>query len=52
MLGELHLQRNPPQITSFLVQMETGGYSLRFVNDEGNAVPTDSATIVANPPDH
>lgn len=51
-LVELHLERDPPQITSFLHQLERSGYSLRFVNYDGDVVPTDSATIVANSQEH
>jgi FkbM family methyltransferase len=51
-LVELHLQRDPPQVTSFLHQLERSGYSLRFVNYDGDLVPTDPATIVANPQEH
>jgi FkbM family methyltransferase len=49
---ELHLQRDPPQITSFLHQLARSGYSLRFVNYDGDVVPIDPATIVANPQEH
>jgi hypothetical protein len=51
-LVELHLQRDPPQITSFLHQLERSRYSLRFVNYDGDLVPIDPATIVANPQEH
>ena len=51
-LVELHFQRDPPQVTSFLHQLERSGYSLRFVNYDGDVVLTDSATIVANPQEH
>lgn len=51
-LVELRLQRDPPQITSFLHQLVRSGYSLRFVNYDGDIVPTDSATIVGNPQEH
>ncbi len=51
-LVELHLQRDPPQVTSFLHQLERSGYALRFVNYDGDVVPIDSATIVANPQEH
>jgi hypothetical protein len=44
-----HLQRDPPQVTSFLHQMERSGYRLRFVNYDWDLVPTDPGTIVANP---
>jgi hypothetical protein len=49
---ELHLQRDPPQIASFLHQLARSGYSLRFVNYDGDVVPIDPATIVANPQEH
>jgi FkbM family methyltransferase len=49
---ELHLQRDPPQVTSFFHQMEREGYSLRHLNYDGDIVPTDAATIVANPQEH
>jgi FkbM family methyltransferase len=51
-LVELHLQRDPPQIASFLHQLERSGYSLRFVNYDGDVVPIDPATIIANPQEH
>jgi FkbM family methyltransferase len=51
-LLDLHLQRDPPQVTSFLHQLERSGYDLRFVNYDGDVVPTDPATIVANPQAH
>jgi FkbM family methyltransferase len=51
-LVELHLQRDPPQVTSFLHQLERSGYSLRFVNYDGDLAATDPATIVANPQEH
>lgn len=47
-----HLQRDPPQITSFLHQLERVGYSIRHLNYDGDIVPTDAATIVANPQEH
>ncbi|MCL6505406.1 MAG: hypothetical protein K6T59_00110 [Bryobacteraceae bacterium] len=49
---ELHLQRDPPQVTSFLHQLERQGYTLRRLNYDGNIASTDSATIVANPQEH
>lgn len=51
-LVELHFQRDPLQITSFLHHLEGSGYALRFVNYDGDVVPTDPATIVANPQEH
>jgi FkbM family methyltransferase len=49
---ELHLERDPPQITSFLHQLARSGYSLHHVNYDGDVVPIDLATIVANPREH
>jgi FkbM family methyltransferase len=49
---ELHLQRDPPQVTSLLHQLEREGYSLRHLNYDGDIAPTNAATIVANPQDH
>ncbi len=49
---ELHLQRDPPEITSFLHQLERSGYNLRFVNYDGDVLPTDSATILAKPQEY
>jgi hypothetical protein len=51
-LVELHLQRDPPQTTSFLHQLERSGYSIRFVNYDGQITATDAATILANPREH
>jgi hypothetical protein len=51
-LVELHLQRDPPQTTSFLHQLERSGYSSRFVNYDGEIAATDAATILANPQEH
>jgi hypothetical protein len=48
-LVELHLERDQPQLTSFLHQIARSGYSLRFVNYDGDVVPIDPATIVAHP---
>ncbi len=49
---ELYLQRDPPQVTSFLHQLEREGYSIRHLNYDGDIAATDAATIVANPQDH
>jgi FkbM family methyltransferase len=49
---ELHLQRDPPQTVGFLHQIERAGYQLRCINYEGEIVPTDSATILAQPREH
>jgi FkbM family methyltransferase len=49
---ELHLQRDPPQVTSFLRQLERDGFGLRYINYEGEVVATDSATVLANPQEH
>jgi FkbM family methyltransferase len=51
-LVELHLQRDPPQVTSFLHQLERDGYSLRYLNYDGDVAPIDPATVVANPQEH
>lgn len=49
---QLHLQRDPPQVTSFLHQLERDGYSLRYLNYDGDIAQTNPATIVANPQEH
>jgi FkbM family methyltransferase len=49
---ELHLQRDPPQVTSFLHQLERDGFGLRYFNYDGDIAPTDPATVVANPHEH
>jgi FkbM family methyltransferase len=51
-LVELHLQRDPPQTMSFLHRLEGSGYSLRFVNYDGDVMPTDDETILANLQEH
>jgi len=51
-LVELHLQRDPPQVTSFLHQLERDGLTLRYLNYEGEIAATDAAFIVANPQEH
>lgn len=51
-LVELHLQRDPPQVASFLHQLERSGYSLHFVNYDGDLVPTGAETILDNPQEH
>jgi FkbM family methyltransferase len=51
-LVELHLQRDPPQVTSFLRELERDGLALRYPNYEGEIAATDAATIVANPQEH
>jgi hypothetical protein len=49
---ELHLQHDPPQALSLLHQTERAGYRLRTVSYEGEIVPTDAATILAQPQEH
>ena len=49
---ELHLQRDPPQTTSFLHQLERSGYSIRFVNYDGDVAATDPAAILSQPNEH
>jgi hypothetical protein len=49
---ELHLQRDPPQAASLLHQIERAGYALRTINYEGEVVPTEAATILAQPQEH
>jgi FkbM family methyltransferase len=49
---ELHLQRDTPQVASFLHQLGRSGYGLRFVNYDSDVVPTDAETILANPQEH
>lgn len=49
---ELHLQRDPPQTVGFLHQLQRGGYSLRSIGYEGDPVPTDPETIIAQPKEH
>jgi hypothetical protein len=49
---ELNLQRDPPQVTSFLHQVERDCFGLRCLNDDGDIAIADPATIVANPQEH
>ena len=49
---ELHLQRDPPQAVNLLHQIEHAGYALRAINYEGEVVPTEAATILANLQEH
>jgi hypothetical protein len=49
---ELHLQRDPPEVTSFLHQLEGDGYALRYLTYDGDIATTDPATILANPQEH
>lgn len=49
---ELHLQCDPPQAVSLLHLIERAGYALRKVGYEGDIVPTDAATILAQPQEH
>jgi len=49
---KLHLQRDPPQVTSFLHHLERDGYVLRYLNYDGDIAPTNPAIIVANPQEH
>lgn len=49
---ELHLQRDPPQTVGLLHQVERAGYPLRFINYEGEIVPTDPATVLTRPQEH
>jgi hypothetical protein len=49
---ELHLLRDPPQTVRLLHDLEQAGYGLRFVNYDGDVVPTDAATILARPQEH
>jgi hypothetical protein len=49
---ELHLQRDPSQVTSFLHRLERDGYALRYINCEGDIAATDVAAVVANPQEH
>jgi len=51
-LVELHLQRDPPQVTSFLHQLERDGYGLRYLNYDGDIVQAEAATILAQPQEH
>jgi FkbM family methyltransferase len=49
---ELHLQRDPPQTIGFLHEIGRAGYPLRSINYEGEVLPTDTATILAQPQEH
>jgi FkbM family methyltransferase len=49
---ELHLQRDPPQTVGLLHQIERAGYLLRSINYEGEIVPVDADTILAQPQEH
>ncbi|MCS7168054.1 MAG: FkbM family methyltransferase [Gemmatales bacterium] len=49
---ELHLQRDPPQTTNLLHQIERAGYALQTVGYEGDLMSTDAATILAQPQEH
>ncbi|MDW8264108.1 MAG: FkbM family methyltransferase, partial [Gemmataceae bacterium] len=49
---ELHLQRDAAQTINLPHQIERGGYALRNVGYEGDLVPTDAATILAQPQEH
>ncbi len=51
-LVELHLQRDPPQVTSFLHQVERDGFALRFVNYEGEIETIEREVILAQPQEH
>jgi FkbM family methyltransferase len=51
-LVELHQLRDPPQAVSFLYHIEQAGYVLRYINYEGDIVPTDAATILGQPQEH
>ena len=46
---ELHLQRDPPQTVGLLHEIERAGYPLRAINYEGEVVPVDVDTILAQP---
>jgi hypothetical protein len=49
---ELHLQRDPPQTVGFLHEIERAGYLLRSINYEGEVVPVEADTILAQPREH
>jgi FkbM family methyltransferase len=49
---ELHLRRDPPQAVGLLHEIERAGYQLRHINYEGEIVPTDADTILAQPQEH
>lgn len=49
---ELHLRRDPPQTVGLLHQIESAGYRLQCVSYEGEIVPTDADTILAQPQEH
>ncbi len=49
---ELHLQRGPAQTVGLLHKIERAGNPLRSINYEGEIVPVDAATILAQPQDH
>src|SRR5581483_7164891 len=49
---ELHLQRDPPQTVGFLHEIERAGYPLHAINYEGEVVPVEADTILAQPLEH
>jgi FkbM family methyltransferase len=49
---ELHLQRDPPQTIGFLHEIERAGYALRAINYDGDIVPVEADTILAQPQEH
>jgi hypothetical protein len=49
---ELHLQRDPPQTIGFLHEIERAGYPLRSINYDGDIVPVEADTILAQPQEH
>jgi FkbM family methyltransferase len=49
---ELHLQRDPPQTVGFMHEIERAGYPLRSINYDGDIVPVEADTILAQPQEH
>ncbi len=49
---ELHLQRDPPQTVGFLYEIERSSYPLRSISYEGEVVPVEADTILAQPQEH
>lgn len=49
---ELHLQRDPRQTVGILHEIERAGYPLRSINYDGEVVPVEADTILAQPQEH
>jgi FkbM family methyltransferase len=49
---ELHTQSDPQQTIGFLHEIERAGYPLRSINYDGDIVPVEADTILAQPQEH